>query len=115
MMVENKKKVTDIDSSSRITKRNPDKSLTLLANGKTENQGYIIEHIELRQYIEDVDPFLGNYSLLTVLIKTDKGEVEMKYDEGFRGNNVIESAAILLTEYAGFAPLINRALIELQR
>jgi len=115
MMVENKKKVTDIDSSSRNNKRNPDKSLTLLANGKTENQGYIIEHIELRQYIEDVDPFLGNYSLLTVLIKTDKGEVEMKYDEGFRGNNVIESAAIMLTEYAGFAPLINRALIELQR
>ena len=111
MMV--KKKVIDIDS--RITKRHPDKSLTLLANGKTENQGYIIEHIELRQYIEDVDPFLGNYSLLTVLIKTDKGEVEMKYDEGFRGNNVIESAAEMLTQYAGFASLINRALIELQR
>ena len=114
MMMVNKKKVTDIDSS-RITTRNPDKSLTLLANAKTENQGYIIEHIELRQYIEDVDPFLGNYSLLTVLIKTDKGEVEMKYDEGFRGNNVIESAAEMLTQYAGFASLINRALIELQR
>lgn len=114
MMIVNKKKVIDIDSS-RITKRNPDKSLTLLANSKTENQGYIIEHIELRQYIEDVDPFLGNYSLLTVLIKTDKGEVEMKYDEGFRGNNVIELAAKMLTQYAGFASLINRALIELQR
>ena len=110
----NKKKVTDIDSS-RITERNPDKSLTLLANGKTENQGYIIEHIELRQYIEDIDPFLGNYSLLTVLIKTDKGEVEMKYDEGFRGTDVIESAATMLTQYAGLASLINRALIELQR
>ena len=110
----NKKKVTDIDSS-RITEHNPDKSIILLANGKTENQGYIIEHIELRQYIEDIDPFLGDYSLLTVLIKTDKGEVEMKYDEGFRGNNVIESAAKMLSQYAGFASLINRALIELQR
>ena len=110
----NKKKISDIDSS-RITKRTPDKSVTLLANGKTENQGYIIEHIELRQYIENVDPFLGNYSLLTVLIKTNKGEVEMKYDEGFRDNNVIESAAKMLTQYAGFASLINRALIELQR
>jgi hypothetical protein len=114
MMMVNKKKVTDIDSS-RITKRNPDESLTLLANGRTENQGYIIERIELRQYIEDVDPFLGNYSLLTVLIKTDKGEVEMKYDEGFRGIDVIESAATMLTQYAGLASLINRALIELQR
>jgi hypothetical protein len=110
----NKKKISDIDSS-RITKRTPDKSLALLTDGKNENQGFIIEHIELRQYIENVDPFLGNYSLLTVLIKTDKGEVEMKYDEGFRGNNVIESAARMLTQYAGFASLINRALIELQR
>jgi hypothetical protein len=95
--------------------RNPDKSIVLLTNGRNENQGFIIEYIELRQYIENVDPFLGNYSLLTVLIKTDKGEVEMKYDEGFRDINVIESAARMLTQYAGFASLINRALIELQR
>ena len=108
------KKIRDIDIS-RITKQIPDKSLTLLADGKNESQGFIIEHIELRQYIENADPSLGNYSLLTVLIRTDKGEVEMKYDEGFRGNNVIESAARMLTQYAGFASLINRALIELQR
>jgi hypothetical protein len=110
----NKKKISDIDSS-RIIMRNPDKSIVLLTNGRNENQGFIIEYIELRQYIENVDPFLGNYSLLTVLIKTDKGEVEMKYDEGFRDINVIESAARMLTQYAGFASLINRALIELQR
>ena len=110
----NEKKISDIDSS-RITKRDPDISLALLTNGNNENQGFIIEHIELRQYIENVDRFLGNYSLLTVLIKTDRGEVEMKYDEGFRGDNVIESAARMLTQYAGFASLINRALIELQR
>jgi hypothetical protein len=53
--------------------------------------------------------------LLTVFIKTDKGEVEMKYDEGFRGINVIESAAMMITQYAGLSALINRALIELQR
>ena len=108
------KKIRDIDVS-RITKQIPDKSLTLLNDGKNESQGFIIEHIELRQYIENVDPSLGNYSLLTVLIKTDKGEVEMKYDEGFRGINAIESAAMMLTQYAGLAALINRALIELQR
>ncbi|MFL6317579.1 MAG: hypothetical protein ACJ71K_21080 [Nitrososphaeraceae archaeon] len=113
-MIMNKKKISDIDSS-RIIMRNPDKSLVLLTNGRNESQGFIIEHIELRQYIENVDPFLGNYSLLTVLIKTDKGEVEMKYDEGFRDINVVELAAIMLTQYAGFGSLINRALIELQR
>ena len=108
------KNIRDIDIS-RITKRIPDKSLILLTDGKNESQGFIIEHIELRQYIEHVDPSLGNYSLLTVLIKTDKGEIEMKYDEGFRGIDVIESAATMLTQYAGLASLINRALIELQR
>ena len=108
------KKIRDIDVS-RITKKIPDKSLTLLTDSKNESQGFIIEHIELRQYIENADPSLGNYSLLTVLIKTDKGEVEMKYDEGFRGIDVIESAAVMLTQYAGLASLINRALIELQR
>jgi hypothetical protein len=61
------KKVRDIDIN-RITKQFPDKSLTLLTDGKNESQGFIIEHIELRQYIENVDPSLGNYSLLTVFI-----------------------------------------------
>jgi hypothetical protein len=110
----NRKKISDIDGS-RIIKRYPDKSLVLLSNGSSENQGFVIEHIELRQYIEKVDPFLGNYSLLTVLIKTDKGEAEMKYDEGFRDIDAIESTARTLTQYTGFASLINRALIELQR
>src|ERR671930_1314330 len=113
-MTMNKKKISDIDSS-RIIMRNPDKSFLLLTNGRRESQGFIIEHIELRQYIENVDPFLGSYSLLTVLIKTDKGEVEMKYDEGFRNNDAIELAATSLTQYVGIASLINRALIELQR
>src|SRR5919197_980344 len=112
-MTMNKKKISDIDSS-RITKRDPDISLVLLTDGKNENQGFIIEHIELRQYIENVDPFLGNYSLLTVLIKTDDGEVEMKYDEGFRDIDAIKSAARTLTQYTGFASLINRALLKLQ-
>jgi hypothetical protein len=106
-------KVSDIDCD-RI-KRNPDKSVVLLTNVKIDNQGYIIEHIEIRQYIEKSDPTLGSYSLLTIFIKTNKGTVEMKYDEGFRGNNAIDLAVTMLKQYVGFASLINRALIELQR
>ena len=93
---------------------NPYKSFIILTEGKNENQGFIIEHIELRQYIEKRDPALGDYSLITVLLQTNKGTIEMKYDEGFRGNDAIESAATMLTQYIGFAALINRALIELQ-
>lgn len=105
-------KKTDLDLK-RI-QSNPDKSIILLTDGKNENQGFIIEHIELRQYIEKRDAALGNYSLITVFLRTNKGTVEMKYDEGFKGNNAIESAASMLTQYIGFAALINRALIELQ-
>jgi hypothetical protein len=105
-------KVSDVDCD-RI-KRNPDKSVVLLTNVKIENEGYIIEHIEIRQYIEKSDPTLGSYSLLTVFIKINNDIVEMKYDEGFRGDNAIDSAVTMLKQYVGFASLINRALIELQ-
>ena len=105
-------KISDIDFD--LIKNDPDKSVILLANGKIEIQGFIVEHMEIRQYIGKNDPSLGNYSLLTVLIKTDKGMIETKYDEGFRGDDAIESAVTMLRQYGGFASVINRALIELQ-
>lgn len=105
-------KISDIDCD--LIKNDPDKSVVLLANDKIEIQGFIVEHMEIRQYIGKNDPSLGNYSLLTVLIKTDKGMIETKYDEGFRGDDAIESAVTILTQYGGFASVINRALIELQ-
>ena len=105
-------KISDIDCD--LIKNDPDKSVILLANGKIEIQGFIVEYMEIRQYIGKNYPSLGNYSLLTVLIKTDKGMIETKYDEGFRGDDAIESAVTMLTQYGGFASVINRALIELQ-
>ena len=105
-------KISDIDFD--LIKNDPDKSVILLANGKIEIQGFIVEHMEIRQYIGKNDPSLGSYSLLTVLIKTDKGMIETKYDEGFRGDDAIESAVTMLTQYGGFTSVINRALIELQ-
>jgi len=98
-------KKTDLDLK-RI-QSNPDKAFILLTDGKNENQGFIIEHVELRQYIEKRDPALGNLSLITVFLQTSKGTVEMKYDEGFKGNDAIESAASILAQYIGFGALIN--------
>lgn len=98
-------KKTDLDLK-RI-QSNPDKAFILLTDGKNENQGFIIENVELRQYIEKRDPALGNFSLITVFLQTNKGTVEMKYDEGFKGNDAIESAASMLTQYIGFGALIN--------
>ena len=105
-------RVSDIDSS-RIS-RPADKSHVLLSDGSQKNQGFVIRKIEMRQYIERRDDNLGDYSLLTVIVETDKGTAEMKYDEGFKGPDALESAVKMLTQYLGLGSLINRALIELQ-
>lgn len=105
-------KKTDVEKE-RI--RGPPDNSTVLFEGKMANQGHVITRIELRQYIERADDRLGDYSLLTALVQTDKDAVEMKYDEGFRGKDALESAAAMLRQYVGLGSLINRALIELQR
>jgi hypothetical protein len=87
----------------------------VLLSGFQQPGGFaiVVKKIEMRQYIEKKDEKLGDYSLLTVVVETDKGTVELKYDEGFRGPDAFESAVTLLTKYVGLSALINRALIEL--
>ncbi len=103
------------DTDPGRTNRPPDRIKVLLAGGNQQNQGFVIKKIEMRQYVERKDRDLGDYSLLTVVVDTDRGEVEMKYDEGFRGSDALDSAVTMLMQYTGLASLINRALIELQR
>jgi hypothetical protein len=105
-------KSSDIDP--RRISRPADRSKVLMEKGSQKNQGFVIQKIEMRQYIERRDEKLGDYSLLTTVVETDRGSVEMKYDEGFRGPDALESAVTMLTQYVGLASLINRALIELQ-
>lgn len=92
----------------------PAKSAQLLQSAM-KMEGVLVTKMEMRQYVERSDNQLGDYSLLTVVVETDRGAVEMKYDEGFRGPDALESAAKLLLQYAGLAALINRALIELSQ
>jgi hypothetical protein len=106
-------KTSDVEPG-RIA-RPPDRTKTLLTGGARKNQGFVINNIQMRQYIERKDEHIGDYSLLTIVVETDRGSVEMKYDEGFRGPDALESAVAMLTQYVGLAPLINRALIELHR
>ncbi|HEY7507276.1 MAG TPA: hypothetical protein VH621_06680 [Nitrososphaera sp.] len=106
-------KSSDIDP--RRISRPADRSKVLLEKGSQKNQGFVIQKIEMRQYVERRDEKRGDYSLLTTVVETDRGSVEMKYDEGFRGPDALESAVTMLTQYVGLASLINRALIELQQ
>ena len=85
----------------------------VLLSGAQNNQGFTITRIEMRQYVERTDEKLGDYSLLTAVVETDRGSIEMKYDEGFRGPDAFDSAVAMLTQYVGLSALINRALIAL--
>ena len=102
----------DITNPKRVD-RNPDKIIELLSNGSITENGYVIKNIQLRLYIEKYDKKLGQYSLITSLIETDKGSVEMIYDEGYRGNDALETSSKFLTENLGISSLILRSLIFL--
>ena len=105
-------KYVDISNPKRID-RIPDKISQILSDGTTTEKGYIIKNIQLRLYTEKNDEELGQYSLITSLVETDKGSVEMVYDEGFRGNNALELSCKFLTNTLGISGLILRSLIFL--
>ena len=103
---------TDISNPERVN-REPDQTILLLSNGSIIEKGYKIKNIELRLYIEKNDKKLGQYSLITSLVETDKGSVEMVYDEGYRGNDALETSSKFLSENLGVSGLILRSLIFL--
>ena len=102
----------DIPNPKRVD-RNPDKIIELLSSGSITEKDYLIKNIQLRLYIEKYDKKLGKYSLITSFIETDKGSVEMIYDEGYRGNDALETSSKFLTENLGISSLILRSLIFL--
>ena len=105
-------KYVDISNPKRID-RIPDKISQILSDGTTTEKGYKIKNIQLRLYTEKNDEELGQYSLITSLVETDKDSVEMVYDEGFRGNNALERSSKFLTDNLGISGLILRSIIFL--
>ena len=77
-------KIVDIYDSKRVS-REPDEIDVLFESGNFLHENFSILRVELRHYIEKTDEVLGPYSLITSFVDTDKGSVEMIYDEGFRG------------------------------
>ena len=110
--MKNKKIILDFDIR-RIEGKNPTKSEKVLSNAQYIHE-YYIEEIILRQYIENYDTKLGNYYLFILYVKTNKGIVLMKYDEGYRGVDSFESIIEFIKKYAGISSLLNRAIIELE-
>lgn len=94
--------------------REPDKILTLLESGNFLEQGFVIKKISLRLFVEKTDATLGDYSLITSLVETDKGDVEMIYDEGYRGENALERAGSFITSNLGLSSIILRSIIAIE-
>jgi hypothetical protein len=108
------KKVIEVADPERMD-RVPDKTIALMSGGKFLEQGHVVKNVSLNLYIQKKDDALGPYSLITALVETDKGVIEMTYDEGWRGANALEEAAAFLTSHLGISGLILRSIIQLDQ
>ncbi len=105
--------IVDLHEPERVN-RSPDDVEVLLSSGDFLQDGFRIFKVELRLYNERTDEKLGTYSLITSFVETDKGSVEMVYDEGFRGKEVLSRASTFLTSNLGVSGLILRSIISLR-
>ena len=108
------KKIIEVSESQRIA-RPPDKTISLMSNGKFLEQGHVVRNISLNLYIQNKDEKLGPYSLMTAIVETDKGIIEMTYYEGYRGEHALEEAAAFLTSHLGISGLILRSIMQLNQ
>ncbi len=105
--------IVDLHDPRRVDKI-PNEVEVLLSSGNFLQDDFVISKVELRLYTERTDEKLGDYSLITSFVETDKGSIEMIYDEGFRGEMSLSRAAKFLTSNLGMSGLILRSIISLR-
>ena len=105
--------IVDLHDPKRVDKT-PNEVEVLLSDGNFIQDGFKISRVELRLYCEQIDEKLGVYSLITSFVETDKGSIEMIYDEGFRGEDSLLRASKFLTSNLGISGLILRSIIALE-
>ena len=106
--------IIDLHNPDRINK-NPDERKFLLENGNFIQDEFEISDIELRLYLERIDQKLGTYSLITSFVRTNKGTIEMIYDEGFLGEDALSRAFTFLTTNLGLSGLVLRSIISIRQ
>ena len=105
--------IVDLHDSQRVN-RTPDDTMILFSEGGFVQDEFKVSKVELRLYLEKTDEKLGAYSLITSFVETDKGTVEMVYDEGYRGEDSLKRASEFLTSNLGISGLILRSVISLR-
>ena len=106
-------KFVDVPDSKRI-ERDPDNRNVVFSDGKITQDDVEIKKIELLEYKINTDQNLGTYSIITALVDTDQGQIEILYDEGFRGPDALKESANMLIQNLGLSGLILRSLISLK-
>ena len=106
-------KIIDLHNPERVN-REPQQIEILFSSGDFEEQGILVKHVELRLYIEKNDEKLGPFSLITSFVQTNKGSVEMIYDEGYRGEDSLNRTVKFLVSNMGLSALILRSIIALK-
>ena len=106
-------KFVDVPDSKRIEKE-PDNRNVIFSDGKITQDGVEIKQIELLQYKIKTDENLGEYSVITALVDTDQGQIEILYDEGYRGDDALNESTTMLIQNLGLSGLILRSLISLK-
>ncbi len=106
-------KVIDVSNPIRVD-RLPDNSVKLFSQGNYSEHGFKIKNVELRLYLEKTDTTHEPFSLVTSFVETDKGTVEMTYDEGYLGLNPLEKIKDFLILNLGISGIIFRSIISLE-
>ena len=105
--------IIDLHDPNRVNHK-PDDVQNLLEYGNFIQDEFKISKIELRLYSEKIDEKLGIYSLITSFVQTDKGTIEMIYDEGFLGDDALSRAFEFLTNNLGLSALVLRSIISIR-
>ena len=106
-------KFIDIPDPKRITNE-PDGRTVIFSDGKIRQDDIEIQKIELLQYKIKSNEELGDYSIITALVVTDHGIIEILYDEGYRGDNALTESVNMLIQNLGLSGLILRSIISLK-
>jgi hypothetical protein len=92
-------------------KNDPLKKISILKNHVVD--GIDIHEFEIRQYTHHCS-FRRNHTIYTIYMKTNRNEIETKYNQGIQvTENNIENIALCIINLNGVYSTINRLLIEL--
>ena len=106
-------KIIDVAEPSKIN-REPDEIISLIQNGKSIEDGFQIQKVEMRSYKQAIDKNLGTFTILTAYVETDKGSIEILYDEVYSGETALDDSVKFLSENLGLSSLILRCTISLK-